>query len=289
MDKYYKLLFSKEIKGDISDLLKGKEVIIVGPAPYLEGSQLGELIDSYDVVIRLKSGYPIPSELQQDLGNRIDLWYTNLKAEHNHLNSHTLDKMVKHKLKTIVFPYPIKYQQNDVFKSSVLNLIKIFRNNFRTGIGTIQQHFNSRKKICPFKISYDLSSNYFQILEKIIGCRPTTGVLAIMDILQYDVKKLQLVGFSFRHEILMDQEKYIQKPSTFTNNDTPVNLFDLYSSYYKTDESVIRSWNKTIINRTHDIRKELIFIKELRKLDTRLKVDSYLYDILTKMDEDIKN
>ena len=254
---------------------------MVGPAPYLENQKIGSLIDSFDVVVRLKSGYPIPNQLKKDIGNRIDLWYTNLKPDQNHLISSTYENMEKNGLKTIVFPYPINYERNNAFKMSILKLIGLLRRNFQQGVDSIQKHFKRRNKPCPFNITYDNTSLYFQNLGKIIGCRPTTGMLAIMDLLQYDIKKLQLVGFSFRYEVLNEQENQSKNTNLFEGN--PNKLLNLYSTYYKSDKAAIRSWKKTLANKTHEIKKELIFLKELRTLDTRLKVDSHLHNILDKI------
>ena len=41
------------------DYLKGKKVVIVGPAPHMRGWRQGELIDSYDVVVRVSKGYEL--------------------------------------------------------------------------------------------------------------------------------------------------------------------------------------------------------------------------------------
>ena len=189
--------------------------------------------------------------------------------------------MANNNLKTIVFPYPLQYERNDVFKMSVVKLIGILKYNFKKGVETIQKHFKHRQKKCPFDISYDTSSLYFQNLEKIIGCRPTTGILAIMDLLQYDIKKLQLIGFTFRYEILKEQEQQIGNIDMFQGD--PNKLSNLYSKYYKSDKAAVRSWKKTLANKTHEIKKELVFLKELRKIDNRIKVDSYLYQILANI------
>lgn len=279
MEHNHTILYNKPKKDDLAKYLNGKEVILIGPAPYLENSNMGSQIDSFDVVVRIKSGYPIPNNLKKDLGTRIDLWYTNLKVEQNHLDNASIQEMANNNLKTIIFPYPIQYERNDVFKMSVVRLIGILKYNFRKGIETIQKHFSFRNKKCPFNISYDTSSIYFQNLEKIIGCRPTTGMLAIMDLLQYDIKKLQIIGFTFRHEVLKEQEAQSKNINIFEGNSNK--LFGLYSKHYKNDKAVIRSWQKTLANKTHEIRKELIFLKALRKIDNRIKVDSHLYNILS--------
>ena len=48
--------------------LNDKKIIIVGPASYLIGKNLGNFIDSFDIIIRIKRGYPIEPTLAMDLG-----------------------------------------------------------------------------------------------------------------------------------------------------------------------------------------------------------------------------
>ena len=60
---------SSNVNTELSSYLKDKRVAFVGPAPYMKGSNQGELIDSYDVVVRIQHG--IPNE--QDYGTRTDI------------------------------------------------------------------------------------------------------------------------------------------------------------------------------------------------------------------------
>jgi len=60
---------SSNMDPNLLQYLKGKTVAYVGPAPYLKGSDKGELIDSYDVVVRIQHG--IPNE--EDYGSRSDI------------------------------------------------------------------------------------------------------------------------------------------------------------------------------------------------------------------------
>jgi len=53
----------------LEEFLKDKRVAFVGPAPYLNGSGKGALIDSYDVVVRIQHGIPNI----EDYGSRTDV------------------------------------------------------------------------------------------------------------------------------------------------------------------------------------------------------------------------
>tara|TARA_R100001015_G_C4633000_1_gene197334 strand:- start:1951 stop:3846 length:1896 start_codon:yes stop_codon:yes gene_type:complete len=60
---------SSNINNDLLKYIKNKKVAFVGPAPYMRGLGRGELIDSYDVIVRIQQG--IPNE--QDYGSRTDI------------------------------------------------------------------------------------------------------------------------------------------------------------------------------------------------------------------------
>jgi len=61
------------------DYLKGKRIIMVGPAPYLEGRGLGKEIDSYDVVIRINHGIVLAKTNPEDYGSKTNVLYVNQK------------------------------------------------------------------------------------------------------------------------------------------------------------------------------------------------------------------
>ena len=60
---------SSNINVQLKEYLEGKTVAFVGPAPYLKGTNTGELIDSYDVVVRIQHGIPN----NEDYGSRTDI------------------------------------------------------------------------------------------------------------------------------------------------------------------------------------------------------------------------
>lgn len=74
--------------------IRDKRVVIVGPAASLHGQGRGELIDSYDVVVRVNLGCPVPEEMQADLGTRTDILYHVLFGSNHHKNGfeHTTEE-----------------------------------------------------------------------------------------------------------------------------------------------------------------------------------------------------
>lgn len=73
-------LFEEPPQDDFFHLVNGKKVVIVGSADHLIGSQCGQLIDSYDVVIRLNDvilSMPFKDNLAIDIGTKTDVLYFN--------------------------------------------------------------------------------------------------------------------------------------------------------------------------------------------------------------------
>lgn len=57
----------------VNEIFNNKTVIIVGPANNLIGLNMGEFIDSFDIVCRLNDSYIISDERQKDYGKRCDV------------------------------------------------------------------------------------------------------------------------------------------------------------------------------------------------------------------------
>jgi len=69
-----------EVKGKREEaeyfkFVKGKRLIIVGPAEYLVGQNRGEEFDKFDIIIRMNLSCPTPAEKMADLGHRTDVLY----------------------------------------------------------------------------------------------------------------------------------------------------------------------------------------------------------------------
>ena len=63
------------------DLIQGKRVIFVGPAPLMIDKELGEWIDSFDVIARSNGAILLldDSNYRKDYGSRCDVLYTNVQ------------------------------------------------------------------------------------------------------------------------------------------------------------------------------------------------------------------
>lgn len=66
------------LNDEYSNFLKGKNIIVVGPAETVKGKGLGNKIDNYDVVVRISTQYeymPFDNNIAMDYGTRCDVLY----------------------------------------------------------------------------------------------------------------------------------------------------------------------------------------------------------------------
>jgi len=101
-----------ENRKNYKEYLKGKRVVIVGPAPSIVGSDQRDLIDSYDVVVRLNRALPVPEHLKKDVGTRTDVLYNCMNPSNECGGRIDVDFLLKSGVKFLVSPYaPIQEQQ----------------------------------------------------------------------------------------------------------------------------------------------------------------------------------
>lgn len=73
---YWHDLNEKRIQ-QLRNWLQGKRLLIVGNSVKLLHSECGQLIDSYDAVVRIGKGLPSP-KLENKLGNKMDIWFSGM-------------------------------------------------------------------------------------------------------------------------------------------------------------------------------------------------------------------
>ena len=172
---------------DLYNLVEGKRVAVIGPAPYLLEKGMGALIDDYDIVVRPNEIIP-PRDIRCDYGDRTDIlfcnfgtiWMPGIKRKIA-LDDH--EEYFK-KLKLVV-ACGIKTVHADTDYLSwpderVSDLVKNFNEINSYGL--------------PF---YWIGVKDYKILHSKVGVEYNTGIGAIMMLLQYPVRELYVTGFSF--------------------------------------------------------------------------------------------
>jgi hypothetical protein len=153
-------------------------VAVVGPAPYLKNYELGSLIDQYDVVCRVNEVH-IPEQYELSYGSRTDVIFHNLNSNEgirdleNHLSKYS------HKIPNIKILICPQYR----FDDKNVDIVEMFNKK-------------NKHKIPFFHVGDDFVSQ----AQKSIGSKPTTGVLSVLKLLEFNLKELFVTGFSFYSE-----------------------------------------------------------------------------------------
>lgn len=144
--------------------LTGKSVAVVCPSDAMNSSKLGELIESFDIVVRLNNGYKIKEEHYIDMGKRCDILYTRLSPPLKNIDYSFLQNT-----KYISLAKP-SGSSSDIY---ILDTKPDF----------IEVH-------CIDKELMDNST-------KMLNCLATMGVMAVFELLTYDIKHLMIFGMTF--------------------------------------------------------------------------------------------
>ena len=164
-------------------MINSKNVVLVGPAAYLEGSNYGNSIDKNDVVVRINRSYETCEKIPEDVGSRTDILYSCLLETNRNAGILDFEKIKKSGTKLICAPgfnriwpeYPNGiYATHPEISSATWNKINASGYNVRLVFESIDT-----------------------ALKKETQTRPNTGFLAIFDILACQPKSLSLHGFTF--------------------------------------------------------------------------------------------
>ena len=180
----------------LHELINNKRVAIVGPAEYvckeLEDSH-GNLIDSYDLVIRLSDMFYVPTDLEKFYGSKYDIISSSFWTR---VNEDYEDKDTAWK--------KLRYCNEEDYKN--LNektiLLECFaRNEFSIIYNKFSKTIN-QKKLVHGNISPQLFQHVFNLLRNLhpINKTPTTGFSTIGIVLSMAPKELYVTGVTAYQE-----------------------------------------------------------------------------------------
>jgi hypothetical protein len=152
---------------DLEKLLTNKRVAFVGPSSHLSGSKSGELIDSYDVVIRLGQCFSIPESSVEDIGERTDIvcHSFNILQRKEYIKHIDYFKTLKHVICSMVSLNELG-QQNEFFP----------------------------KLIAPV---HNVDDRYMLKIWDDVGTVVNSGLAAMIVLMNYDIKEMYVTGISF--------------------------------------------------------------------------------------------
>tara|TARA_R110000796_G_scaffold252610_1_gene388679 strand:- start:1018 stop:1713 length:696 start_codon:yes stop_codon:yes gene_type:complete len=152
------------------DYMKGKRVALVVSGASLFEKGLGDLIESYDVVVRLNRALPVDPRGESDVGKRTDVLYNTLDGFSDAGGPIDGDLWKRSGVKYVCSTYPKSEYFTYPEKSSHLN------------------------NILPTRWMKD--EVYYPIREY-VKFRPNSGTTTLMDILSHDIGKVHLFGLDF--------------------------------------------------------------------------------------------
>ena len=163
---------------EIQKVIEGKRVIVMGSAPsVLENN--GKDIDNYDIVVRVNN-FKIDG-FEKQVGTKLDIYYSFFGTSIEKTN----EELKRHKLKFIMCKYP-----NESFMDHTGGVAK-------DGISAdFRRTYNVRKYWWEFPIWIPKMKYFKENFEKLFRV-PTTGISAILDILRFNPKSLNITGFDF--------------------------------------------------------------------------------------------
>jgi len=243
--------------------LKDKKVAVVGPAKSIEGTRQGALIDSYDVVVRIKSVH-VPPELETDLGTKVDILYTDDESSNDIFPE---DKVEKSGDKWVIRNKNEQIRNKNIYaalenKKSDLKYIcsayprgEWFFNRFESALQTFSENYNVR-------IIND--QPYFEIKRQ--TNRPNAGFCAIIDLLTAPISELYVTGIDFYRSLY--------RGNYLNSGYTPETI----KKWERTNDGVDPKTGK---KDRHDPDAQFKYFKYNMYLkDKRIKVDKFLNKVL---------
>ena len=186
MKKYTQRQDSKITNKEYSKFLKNKKVILVGPAWHTKHTKQVDLIESYDIVVRMNMGARVPNEkVILDIGSKINIWYCSLSGyffKKQILTSQFLHELKKRGVQWICCPFTAK-RGGGLLKLKQIN-----------------------QSLIPVHV---VNHEYYKILVDQSKNKITTGLVTIYDLLQFDIKELYVMGMSFyRTDVINKKRTY---------------------------------------------------------------------------------
>jgi hypothetical protein len=190
--------------------VEGKSIALVGPAQSILDTGKGEIIDKFDLVVRLNKSIPLPSNIKNDIGTKTDIIYNSLNISdfpgENNLNPKLYKK---YGVQFVCTSYPFNH---NIFHDDILNYV--YKYKFEL----------------PLKVMNDLK---FKNFEKSLGTRPYTGTCAIMDLLSYPIKYLYITGLDFYQTKYYSEYRRISKGTLKYNKNNIIHQCKPQMDYLK--------------------------------------------------------
>ena len=232
--------FFKEYEKLFHSFVNGKTVALVGPSQSLIGTNKGNIIDKFDLVVRLNKSLPLSSNIKNDIGTKTDIIYNSLNTSdfpgQNNLNP---ELYKKYGVQYVCTSYPFNH---NIFHDDILNYVYKY------------------KFALPLKVMDD---NKYKKFEKLLNTRLYTGTCAIMDLLSYPIKYLYITGIDFYQTKYYSEYRKISNDSLEHNRNNIIHQRKPQMDYLK---NVSLFDNRIILDDYLDKMLYYDYYKVLKKL-----------------------
>ena len=265
-----KLLMITKTLNDFYNLIKGKNVAVIGPAAYLVKKRYGRAFDKFDIVIRFKRSYPVNPVRHLDYGYKTHLLFTNLKSyvtqklfHSNNFSYKNFISMTEENVE-LVAHFPINLFPFSKFK-------KCFflhpREERRTKKKRNHHGYLIEDKKFDKLVYYDnfiTNEDYekFKIELNGYGRQDSTVFsLALHYLSKSEAKKIMISGFDFRKGGYIDE--------------------------YKNKKADQVSKEKTVNSHVHNLDNEIYYFKKNVINDERIIIDKFIHKLFFNEDPNL--
>ena len=247
-----KLSHGRKIEEDYFRLLDDKNIILVGPAAYLQGSGMGAEIDSYDLIVRLNLACPVPDHQYADIGSRTDVLY------------HTLFRDRHMKERPDLFQPHTQQDVMDWIEKDGLQWVVI---KPRHETRHAQKFAHAINGIMPW---CTISAYHHRQIKAFYKTSPNMGSIAIWHILKSKCKSLYVTGCDFH------TTGYFVGYGGFTE--------EMAAKGARDGAAMKSTWGQTIepreLTNFHFVPHQLESLSRLVQRDHRLMFDDVLMDLV---------
>ena len=114
----------------MNELINNKNIVICGPAPYLNQKKYGKKIDDFDVIIRFNKGHQLTKK-PEIFGSRTDILYHCL-SENREDGGPITENLIKNINNYIVASFPtLTKKENSSFPKGNISFINKFKKKYR--------------------------------------------------------------------------------------------------------------------------------------------------------------
>lgn len=216
--------------------LQNKKVALVGPGESTVGAAQGKLIDSYDVIARLRS-FEFNKQWENDLGTKTHILYQTTITDKADLFKGADNPTFVNPLTNEGCHVKQAYEYDDIIKKyQGIDWIcctypeeEWFAHRFKEGFHSLKEHNINYRFPAP--------EPYFAVKKE--TDRPNSGFSAIIDLLSFDIAELFITGIDFYRSLYRKDYWYelatknTVKAWTQVKDDTDSHQPDLQFRYFK--------------------------------------------------------